>query len=359
MRYLGEDDVTQMMGIGYAGEVRQGPDGNLYQWVQGVDGLGNPIGFWSLVRRARRFAQRRLRPLLRRALPLAQRVVSAIPLPQAQAVAAGLRTATPLLRRAGIAGHNGLGALYQAPDGTVYQVEGLAEEEELSGLGEEELTRVMGIGYTGEVRQGPDGNLYQWVETVDGLGNPIGFWSLVRRARRFARRRLRPLLRRALPLAQRVVSAIPLPQAQAVAAGLRTATPLLRRAGIAGHNGLGALYQAPDGTVYQVEGLAEEEELSGLAQDEELEGFAQDEELEGLAQDEEIEGLAEEEELSGLAQDEELEGFAQDEELEGLDQGYVREPGTSGLEAYVPNQPASTRWFTPPAQPPEMWKPLW
>ena len=27
MRYLGEDDVTQMMGIGYLGEVRQGPDG--------------------------------------------------------------------------------------------------------------------------------------------------------------------------------------------------------------------------------------------------------------------------------------------------------------------------------------------
>ena len=28
---LGEDEVTQMMGIGYLGEVRQGPDGNLYQ----------------------------------------------------------------------------------------------------------------------------------------------------------------------------------------------------------------------------------------------------------------------------------------------------------------------------------------
>jgi hypothetical protein len=31
----------------------------------------------------------------------------------------------------------------------------------------------------------------------------------------------------------------------------------------------------------------------------------------------------------------------------------------NGLEAYVPDQPASTRWFTPPNQPPEMWKPLW
>ena len=43
--------MTQMMGIGYLGEVRQGPDGNLYQYVQGVDGLGNPIGgFWSRLR---------------------------------------------------------------------------------------------------------------------------------------------------------------------------------------------------------------------------------------------------------------------------------------------------------------------
>lgn len=39
-----------------------------------------------------------------------------------------------------------------------------------------DMTRVMGIGsYVGEIREGPDGNLYQWVERVDGLGNPIGF----------------------------------------------------------------------------------------------------------------------------------------------------------------------------------------
>jgi hypothetical protein len=205
-------------------------------------------------------------------------------------------------------------------------------------LGEGEGTQMMGIGYAGEVRQGPDGNLYQWVETVDGLGNPIGFWRALRRIRRGLRR----VVRRALPLAQQVVSAIPLPQAQAVAAGLRTATPLLRRAGVAGHNGLGALYQAPDGTLYQVQGLAEEEELSGLTQDEEFDGLAQDDE-----------------ELEGLAEDEEFPGFSEDEEPQGLDQGYVKEDGMSGLEAYVPNQPASTRWFTSPAQPPEMWKPLW
>ena len=47
MRY-GPQDMTNMMGIGsYVGEVRRGPDGQVYQWVEGVDGLGNPIGFWK------------------------------------------------------------------------------------------------------------------------------------------------------------------------------------------------------------------------------------------------------------------------------------------------------------------------
>src|SRR5262245_15651018 len=51
----GSTAMKHVMGIGsYVGEVRQGPDGNLYQLVAGVDGLGNPIGFW---RRAFRFVK--------------------------------------------------------------------------------------------------------------------------------------------------------------------------------------------------------------------------------------------------------------------------------------------------------------
>ena len=70
MRYLGEDEATRMMGIGYLGEVRQGPDGNHYQYVQGVDGLGNPVGgFWVLKRLARR----------RRALPFVQQFAPLFP----------------------------------------------------------------------------------------------------------------------------------------------------------------------------------------------------------------------------------------------------------------------------------------
>ena len=65
--------VTQMMGIGYLGEVRQGPDGALYQYVQGVDGLGNPIGgFWSRLKR-------RVKSVVGRALPIAQQVAPFIP----------------------------------------------------------------------------------------------------------------------------------------------------------------------------------------------------------------------------------------------------------------------------------------
>ena len=74
MRYLSEDQVTQMMGIGYLGEVRQGPDGNLYQYVQGVDGLGNPIGgFWSRVKRWTRRAVRRALPYVQQFAPLIPR----------------------------------------------------------------------------------------------------------------------------------------------------------------------------------------------------------------------------------------------------------------------------------------------
>ena len=73
MRYLSEDQATQMMGIGYLGEVRQGPDGNLYQYVQGVDGLGNPIGgIWSRVKRWTRRAVQGAAPTsnsLRRLIP--------------------------------------------------------------------------------------------------------------------------------------------------------------------------------------------------------------------------------------------------------------------------------------------------
>lgn len=48
-------DPDYELGIGrYVGELRQGPDGQLYEWVEGVDGLGNPVGFWKAVKAAGR-----------------------------------------------------------------------------------------------------------------------------------------------------------------------------------------------------------------------------------------------------------------------------------------------------------------
>src|SRR5918999_2996001 len=231
MRYLSEDEAIQMMGIGYLGEVRQGPDGNLYQYVQGVDGLGNPIGFW---RRLKRFASR----VVSKALPIAKQFAPFIP-----GGAAALTAVTPFLKQAGVAGYEGIGALYEGPDGSLYHVQGLAEDEELRGVGEDEMTQMMGVGYLGEVRQAPDGNLYQWMQGVDGLGNPVGFWGKLRRLARkalkyhpaaLALRAASPLLRKALPIAQQVASVIP-----GGAEALTAATPILKEAGVAGYDGLG------------------------------------------------------------------------------------------------------------------------
>ena len=338
MQYVSEDQATQMMGIGYLGEVRQGPDGNLYQYVQGVDGLGNPIGgFWSRLKRV-------ARGVVRKALPIAQRFAPFIP-----GGAAALTVATPFLKQAGVAGHEGIGALYQAPDGSLYQqVQGLAEDEELRGLGEDEVTQMMGIGYLGEVRQGPDGNLYQYVQGVDGLGNPIGgFWSRLKRA-------ARGVVRKALPIAQRFAPFIP-----GGAAALTVATPFLKQAGVAGYQGLDEDDElrglAED---EELRGLDEDEELRGIDEDEELRGFSEDEELRGLDEDEELRGLDAGEELQGLAEDEELRGIGEDQDMQGFD-GYVRRDGMNGLEAYVLQQPPQTHWHVAPAQGPEIWKPLW
>jgi len=55
MNSLNNYDLEAELGIGhYVGEVRYGPDGQLYEWVEGVDGLGNPIGFWKAVKAAGR-----------------------------------------------------------------------------------------------------------------------------------------------------------------------------------------------------------------------------------------------------------------------------------------------------------------
>jgi hypothetical protein len=201
---------------------------------------------------------------------------------------------------------------------------------------------------------------------VDGLGNPFGFWKRLKRG-------LKKVVKRALPLAQRFAPFIP-----GGAAALTVAAPILRQAGLSGYDGIGALYEAGDGSLYRVEGLAADDDVSGLEEDDELRGLTADE-LEGLADDDELrgltadelEGLADDDELRGPEDDElrgigedqiqefgddEIQGFA-DEEMQGVD-GYVR-PGVDGLGAFVPDAARETPMFKAPAQPPPMWAPIW
>ena len=274
MRYLGDDEATQLRGI----DLYQGTDGNLYEWVDGVDewgeqGLSEPEG--SVL--------------------------------------------------------SGLGALYQAPDGTLYQMHGLAEEEAAGG------------GQPGPRALGP--------RRSPGQPGPGGRGAAPRKKKKggFFKKIF-------LPLAKVASGFIP-GAGGAISAGIDLAQKALKKPGVAGYDGFGALYAAPDGSLFQVQGLAEEE-LQGFAEDEELKGFAADEELRGFAADEELRGLDADEELRGFDADEDLRGFAEDQAMQGID-GYVRQEGMSGLDAYVPQAPPQTRWHVTPVQVAEIWKPLW
>jgi hypothetical protein len=301
MRYLGDDEAIQLRGI----DLYQGADGNLYEWVEGVDEWGEQE------------------------------------LSEAQ---------DPTL--------SGLGALYQAPDGTLYQMHGLAEGEEAGGeqpageeqpTGEEPPMKAMGPRAQGR------GRFFRRRPQRPGPGVRGGA----------PRKKKSGFLKKLLPIAKFATRFIP-GVGPVVSAGLDVAGKLLKPKGVAGYDGLGALYAAPDGSLYQVQGLAEEE-LQGFAEDEELRGFAADEELQGLDEDEELRGLDEDQELRGFdadkelrgfAADDDLSGFAEDQAMQGID-GYVRQDGMSGLDAYVPQAPPQTRWHVTPVQAAEIWKPLW
>jgi hypothetical protein len=92
----------------------------------------------------------------------------------------------------------GLGSLCQARDGATFQGQGLGEDKQLRGLSKVDISNSLGLGsYHGELRRGADGQLYQWVQSVDGLGNLSGFWkSLSNVARGVAK----PLVTAAAPV---------------------------------------------------------------------------------------------------------------------------------------------------------------
>jgi hypothetical protein len=306
---LGQDDTMQGVGCGRGCAGAAGPR---YQWVQGVDGLGNTVGYWQ----------------------------------PAQPSTPG----APYARNA-------------AP-------------------------------FFGEIAEAVDGNLYQWVQGVDGLGSPFGFWKRIKR-----------LAKRALPIVQRIAPFVP-----GGAAALTAATPFLKHAGIAGLGDVGALYAAPDGSLYQVQGVDDADSIDGFADDDlngfaddELQGFADDDlngmaddELRGLEADDELNGYGEGEDLNGFAAGDELygigaepdlSGFAAMDPIDGVDadelngyaaddldgfaddelngfaddervSGYVRDGRINGIDGYRADGPATTPAFSP-AQNAPMWAPLW
>jgi hypothetical protein len=134
----GRGDLTQVMGIGnYVGEVRRGPDGQPYQWVEGVDGLGNAIGFWkglkSLASKAVKFIPG-IGPVIEQVRGAVKGFCTGLPKlgpciqqsPDLQPVYQIGTKLCSILSKAGIAGADD--GIMQAPDGQLYEVvEGIGE----------------------------------------------------------------------------------------------------------------------------------------------------------------------------------------------------------------------------------------
>ena len=204
----GPTDMSEIMGIGsYVGEIRQGPDGNLYQWVHGVDGLGNPVGFWKKAFKAvKGAAQKVVKAGLSRLIPgplkaAARSVCSTVdqlgPAVTAVPVAApyysGAKGMCKVLRGAGIAG--GDYGVREVPEAVVAQVPPAARTaaktmcnvinrvgpimkyvpvagsyfKKAQGLCTQ--LRSAGIaGVEGPIMEAPDGQLYEVVEGIGAAG---------------------------------------------------------------------------------------------------------------------------------------------------------------------------------------------
>lgn len=103
-------DMTQLLGIGsYVGEVVEGPDSQLYEWVEGVDGLGNPIGFWK-----------KFKGIVKKALPIMKTLAPALQF--IPGVGPAINTAVTAAGWAQKAGLLGLGEVIEGVDGQMYEV---------------------------------------------------------------------------------------------------------------------------------------------------------------------------------------------------------------------------------------------
>lgn len=271
-----------------------------------------------------------------------------------------------------------LGEIRQGPDGQLYQMAQTTDGLGHAGFGWVPLLSGQagqGLGQAvfdqpqlGEVRAGPDGQLYQYAQTTDGLGN-IGFaWaSLIPLAAQVLPAITNLFNRPSTPSAPPAVSGSTapaagidwsnlIPQIAQAVAGLLGGRG--RRSSLSGFGAEADLYQVPPGM-----GLTEDE--LGLT-DDEL-GLTDNELNLGdyyLGEDGgvyEFQGLNQDmpEDLRGLGQypDEPL-GLTEDDPLSGLE-GYVREQPESRLQGYVPGYPSASPPFVPRADASPLWKSLW
>ncbi len=200
MRY-GSQDMTDMMGIGnYVGEVRRGPDGQVYQWVEGVDGLGNPIGLWNPFKAIKKLVVRLIPEKFKRGARYVCNTINQLEpvvqeIPPAAKYYAVARGFCGVLRGAGIAGV--AEQEIQIPEAARQAAANLPESvkrgvrkacgfvDRLGPIvgyfppiarpyqGIKEFCRAMrdagAAGVGGGIMQAPDGRLY---EVVEGIGAP-------------------------------------------------------------------------------------------------------------------------------------------------------------------------------------------
>ncbi|MCI0695250.1 hypothetical protein L0337_24990 [candidate division KSB1 bacterium] len=185
--------ATEVMGVGsYVGEVEEGPDGQLYEWVEGVDGLGNPLGFWSALKRAAGGLIR----TASRALPLAARFTRFTPWGAAASLVA------PIARHAFARRRRPLHPYRRYPQYPQYQPAptpmpppppmAMAPPSAMpmapAAMPESaEAPQPTGTEGFGAIAEGPDGQLYEYVEGIGAFGERRpGRWR--RKFRRLKRR---------------------------------------------------------------------------------------------------------------------------------------------------------------------------
>ncbi|WP_327352106.1 hypothetical protein [Streptomyces sp. NBC_01304] len=216
-------------------------------------------------------------------------------------------------------------------DGTCGQYEDVAGYGQPAGMGQYGQEEPLGwygetdeLGHTfqpqaahtarcvpGEVRRGRDGRLYEWVEGYDGLGSPVGFWSLIPALAKT----VLPLAARYLPQVLRAVRGRRPPRMLPPAMQYAAPTPLVAP--------MPPAPEAPPG---------EGDELNGF-------GYGY-----GYGEGPADEPLAEGEEPGGTGD---------------YVPGPEGNPGQGGVEGYVRERRPRTRAFRRPVQAPELWRPLW